>query len=286
MRILRLLPVAALLVAASSCSTIKKGSQATWDAVSGAGAVVARGTSKTARTAGNLVQGKIREEPTVAEINLAYEGKRGTVVIALDEKAAPQHADNFRKLVKDGYYNKLLVHRAVGDHLIQAGDPRTRNKDARAVWGLGGPGHTVPAEIGLRHVRGSVGMARLGNRLNPTRQSNGSQFYICLRKLSELDGEYTVFAHVVGGIDVADAISYLPTDENDVPESPAVVESIRMVSGAAPVVKAPPPAAKPAPVIPSETAELAPAGKVPPPPPAAPPARKKGWFGRTLDRIW
>ena len=49
MRILRLLPVAALLVAASSCSTIKKGSQATWDAVSGAGAVVARGTSKTAR---------------------------------------------------------------------------------------------------------------------------------------------------------------------------------------------------------------------------------------------
>ena len=58
MRILRLLPVAALLVAASSCSTIKKGSQATWDAVSGAGAVVARGTSKTARTAGNLVQGQ------------------------------------------------------------------------------------------------------------------------------------------------------------------------------------------------------------------------------------
>lgn len=311
MRILRFIPLAALLISASSCSMFKRsyqavahGTQATWKAVAGAGSAVVGGTAKlgqkTVNAAGNLVGGKIGDQPTLAEMTVSFGGKRGAILIALDEQAAPRHAENFRKLVKDNYYSKQLVHRAVSGYLIQTGDPRSRHNDAKPVWGLGGPGYTVPAEIGLRHVRGSVGMARLGDRLNPTRQSNGSQFYICLSNLKDLDGQYTVFAHVVAGLEVADAISNLSTDENDVPETPVVVESVRMVAGPPPAVTTPPkPASKPAPMPPPVPAPPAPAARMTkgtPPPAAAPapalqpeaaaPPVKKGFFRRMLNGVW
>ena len=295
MRLLRILPVAALLLAAPSCTFLKnsgravvRGSQATWNAVAGAGSSVVEGTAslgkKTARAAGSLIPGHAEDDAGLVELTLSWSGRRGIILIAPDDEAAPQHARNFRKLAKENYYKNILVHRSVANYLIQSGDPRTRNKDARPIWGLGGPGYTLPSEIKLRHHRGSVAMARLGDRLNPTRQSNGSQFYICLKDLKDLDGQYTVFGHVVAGLEVADAISNLATDENDIPETEVRIEGSRLVLDQAPVVAATPtPAPAPAPAAKPGK------GKTPPPPVAPappPPAKKKGWFGRLMNRIW
>lgn len=286
--------------------SVARGTGAAWGAVANAGGAVVSSTASLGKKTGRLVTGKIRAEPTIAEISITLDDRPGVIAIALDEQAAPQHAENFRKLVKKNYYDGQGVHRAVPNHLIQMGDPRSKHENARAVWGLGGPGYTIPAEIKLPHRRGSVGMARLGDRLNPTRQSNGSQFYICLKPMPELDGDYTVFAHVVGGLDFADAISRTSADDNDAPMSKVAITGVRMVDGAAPALDARPATAlEPVPAegkpaekakksavdaaAPVPAAQPVAKGKKPTeyaPAPAARPAKAKGWFRRSLDKIW
>ena len=84
--------------------------------------------------------------------------------------------------------------------VVQGGDP--------AGDGTGGPGYTLEAEIdpSLKHVTGAVATARLGDRVNPERRSSGSQFYICLGPQPHLDGGYTIFGQVVGGMEVVEKI--------------------------------------------------------------------------------
>ena len=285
----------------TSCSMLKsgydsvaKGTGAAWDAMAGAGGAVVDATANVGKKTGRLMTGKLKADPTVAEVSVNLDGRVGIILIELDEAAAPQHAENFRKLVKKGYYDGLGVHRAVPNHLIQTGDPRSKHENARAVWGLGGPGHTVPAEIKLPHRRGSVGMARLGDRLNPTRQSNGSQFYICLKNMPELDGGYTVFGRVISGIEFADAISKTSTDDNDAPLRMVKVERIRMIDSPAAAAPAPVATSAPAsgPASPAEVAKKKKKGEaaapVTVPAPEAPPApeKKKGWFKRMMGGIW
>ena len=50
-------------------------------------------------------------------------------------------------------------------------------------------------------------MARLSDQVNPERASSGSQFYICLVPIHQLDGGYTVFGYVTEGLDVASQIA-------------------------------------------------------------------------------
>src|ERR1700732_557858 len=110
---------------------------------------------------------------------------KGTFVIELYPKVAPKTVENFETLTKKGFYNGLTFHRVVPDFVVQGGDPDGT--------GTGGPGYTVPAEIGEKHLRGSVATARTSDQVNPKRESSGSQFYICLEPQPNLDGQYTVF---------------------------------------------------------------------------------------------
>ncbi len=154
--------------------------------------------------------------------NVILETSYGTIEIKLYDDEAPVHSENFRKLVIQGFYDSLQFHRIVPGFVIQGGDPNTRTAD-KLSYGEGGPGYTLPAEIGKLHLRGSVGMAREGDQVNPQRRSSGSQFYICIQNLPRLDGKYTVFGEVVKGMDVVDKISQLPRDERDVPLKPAYI---------------------------------------------------------------
>ena len=140
----------------------------------------------------------------------------GRMVIELDDFAAPKTCANFRKLVAAGFYNGTIFHRVIPQFIIQGGDPNTRSQN-RALYGLGDPGYTLPSEIKLDHDRGAVAMARLPDAANPQRYSNGSQFYICVAACPSLDGQYTVFGHVIEGLDVADRIAGVPRDRRDDP---------------------------------------------------------------------
>jgi peptidyl-prolyl cis-trans isomerase B (cyclophilin B) len=133
--------------------------------------------------------------------------------IAFFDKSAPQTAANFRKLVKEGFYVKTTFHRVFPNYLVQGGDPLSKRKD-RTVIGTGGPGYTLRAEIRRKHWRGAVAMGRLPDNINTTRQSNGSQFYVCLRPIASQDGQDTVFGEVISGLNALDEISRLPVDSN------------------------------------------------------------------------
>jgi cyclophilin family peptidyl-prolyl cis-trans isomerase len=95
--------------------------------------------------------------------------------------------------------------------MIQGGDPNSKNDDP-GDDGIGGPGYTVPAEIKLKHLRGSVATARQGDQVNPKRESSGSQFFIDLAPQHSLDaGGYTVFGEVISGMDAVDKVAALAT---------------------------------------------------------------------------
>jgi peptidyl-prolyl cis-trans isomerase B (cyclophilin B) len=140
----------------------------------------------------------------------------GRIVIELDDFAAPKTCANFRKLVSADFYDGTIFHRVIPNFIIQGGDPNTRGAD-RALYGQGDPGYTLPPEIKLHHDRGAVAMARLPDSVNPQRYSNGSQFYICVAPCPSLDNQYTVFGHVIAGMDVADRISVQPADQRNDP---------------------------------------------------------------------
>jgi cyclophilin family peptidyl-prolyl cis-trans isomerase len=129
----------------------------------------------------------------------------GPIVIELHPEDAPQTVANFTKLVKQGFYDSLTFHRVVPGFVIQGGDPNSRDANPFDD-GQGGPGYTLPAEIKAKHVKGAVAMARKPDAVNPERASSGSQFYIALNELTQLDGAYTVFGQVVSGWAAVDSI--------------------------------------------------------------------------------
>ncbi len=146
----------------------------------------------------------------------------GKIKIELNDKEAPKTAENLRTLVKKGYYNGLTFHRVISGFVIQGGCPKGD--------GTGGPGYTTPAEISpnLKHDRGAVAMARLGDQMNPKRESSGSQFYICHGSPYNLDGQYTIVGKVVSGMDVVDAIAATKTGPGDKPVTPVVMEKVTL----------------------------------------------------------
>lgn len=149
------------------------------------------------------------------------------VTIELFDQDAAATVDNFKRLVGKKFYNGLAVHRIIPETLVQMGDPYSRKTD-RSRTGTGGPGYTVPAEIHRKHVRGAVAMAALPPVLNPARVSNGSQFYVVLRPMPDLDKDYTVFGQVTGGLEFLDSISRRGRDTNDYPLEHVTIRSIEI----------------------------------------------------------
>jgi len=157
----------------------------------------------------------IMKMPEVAVLHTNH----GDIVIAFHAEDAPRSVRNFKRLVREGYYDGTYFHRVVTGTLIQGGDPNTHNADP-ADDGTGGPPYTIPAEIARPHRRGAVALARVGDSagspvdgLNPRRESNGSQFFIDLRSLPALDvAGYTVIGEVLKGMDVVDRINHFGND--------------------------------------------------------------------------
>jgi peptidyl-prolyl cis-trans isomerase B (cyclophilin B) len=124
-----------------------------------------------------------------------FQTTKGLIKIKVFPEDAPLNSANFVKLSSDGFYDGITFHRVIKGFMSQGGDP--------TGTGAGGPtpDYTLPAEIGLPHVAGSVAAARTNN---PEERGSGSQFYLChsTEGCSMLDGKYTVFGQIIEGQDV------------------------------------------------------------------------------------
>ena len=156
----------------------------------------------------------------------------GTIRIKLYEDT-PKHKKNFIRLASLKYYDGILFHRVIPGFMIQTGDHFTKdNPDRPDVFGTGGPGYTIPAEIlpNHKHKKGALAAARKGDRANPEKASSGSQFYIVqdARACAQLDGDYTVFGETVSGLDVVDKIASVKTGarKQDLPNTDIKIISI------------------------------------------------------------
>ena len=150
----------------------------------------------------------------------------GEIILDFFEDHAPAHVESFKDHVRSRYYDGTIFHRVVPDFVIQGGDPNTRLSN-RKIHGKGGAAASfygigakrdssswrLPAELNeIMHERGVVSMAR-GSNIN----SAGSQFFICVTDLPNLDGNYTVFGKVLDGMDVVDNIMKVSVDFRDNP---------------------------------------------------------------------
>ena len=122
-----------------------------------------------------LIFAEITRPPNMATININT--SLGDIKVRLYDET-PIHRDNFLKLAQEGFYNGTLFHRVIENFMIQGGDPDSREAAPEQMLGTGGPGYTLPAEIvtGLYHKRGAIAAARMGDEMNPNRESSGSQF--------------------------------------------------------------------------------------------------------------
>jgi cyclophilin family peptidyl-prolyl cis-trans isomerase/HEAT repeat protein len=122
------------------------------------------------------------------------ETDKGTIEIELAVLDAPLTVNNFVTLARRGLFNGIAIHRVVPDFVVQDGDPRGD--------GEGGPGYTIRDELNERpYLRGTVGMAL------EWEDTGGSQFFITHSPQPHLDARYTVFGHVVNGMDVVDRLA-------------------------------------------------------------------------------
>ncbi len=185
----------------------------------------------------------------------------GIIVLRLYD-STPLHRDNFLKLVKSHYYDSVLFHRVIKNFMIQSGDPESKRAVPGQPLGNGGPGYRVPAEFRatLFHKKGVLAAARMGDDVNPEKQSSASQFYIVqgrpfndreldsievvrlkgyklpaahrevyktLGGTPQLDQNYTVFGEVVSGLDVVDSIAGTATSKG--PDKDRPLQDIRIL---------------------------------------------------------
>ena len=120
--------------------------------------------------------------------------RKGSCECALAVLDAPITTHNFAVLADRGFFNGLRIHRVVPDFVVQDGDPRGD--------GSGGPGYSIRDELNLLpYLRGTVGMALAGP------DTGGSQWFVTHSPQPHLDARYTVFGHVVAGMDVVDKLT-------------------------------------------------------------------------------
>ncbi len=120
-------------------------------------------------------------------------GDGGAFEIALLADQAPETVTRFVELAKSGYYDGLTFHRVVPNFVVQGGSPGANEYVGDRFF--------MNDEVGWwPHTRGAVGLSTRG------RDTGDAQFFIDLVDNPRLNHEYTVFAHVLEGMDVVDTI--------------------------------------------------------------------------------
>jgi cyclophilin family peptidyl-prolyl cis-trans isomerase len=197
----------------------------------------------TGKSVGKLYEEAVRTWDTIRFVSA--DGKRisytatidtelGTIDILFLPDAAPNHVRSFLVLAKLGYYNGLLFERAIHDQSDIVPEDKVEYIEGGCPSGTGNPGY---GSIGywlkpefskeLKHEEGSIGAC-----LGETIDTGACRFYITLTKAPVMDGNRTIFAKVVRGLDVARKIATQPVantaefPDGSRPEHPVVIRKV------------------------------------------------------------
>ncbi len=164
----------------------------------------------------------------------------GRVTIQLRPDVAPAHVERIKTLARQGFYNGVVFHRVIEGFMAQTGDPTATGTGGSQLPDVQAEFNTLP------HVRGAVSAARAGDP-----NSANSQFFIVFSPRLNLDGKYSVFGRVIGGMQYVDAIERgePPANpsrvlrasigaDNVPPPSPSEVAAIMQMRAPAPVAPA------------------------------------------------
>src|SRR5262245_21418693 len=177
------------------------------------------------------IEEKKQETPMNSSNEVAViKSSEGDMVVQFWTDAAPNTVENFKKLAREGFYDRTIFHRIVKGFMIQGGDPNSKDPAKENSYGAGGPGYNIKAEFSDHsHDRGVISMAR-----GPDPDSAGSQFFICLAAVHRLDHQYTTFGKLIKGQDVLEKIGDIPVTKDNMgepskPTKRVVIESIKIV---------------------------------------------------------
>ncbi len=151
-----------------------------------------------------------------------FSTSHGDITIEMFPDEAPITVENFLQYVDDGYFDGTIFHRVIPGFMLQGGGftAEMEQKESREEI-------KNEADNGLKNERGTLSMARTA-----VVDSATSQFFLNLVDNDFLDHGsrdfgYAVFARVVDGMDVADAIAKVETGNKNghqnVPLEPVVI---------------------------------------------------------------
>jgi peptidyl-prolyl cis-trans isomerase A (cyclophilin A) len=166
--------------------------------------------------AGMLAGGRAFAQPqprAAARPRVKVETSQGAIVLELAQDKAPITAANFLRYVDGGRYDGSTFYRAMrngggASGLIEGG---LQNDPARLLPPIA---HESTLTTGLRHLDGTVSMARYGVG------TATADFFVCIGPAPYLDANpaasgddagYAAFGQVVEGMDVVRAILASPT---------------------------------------------------------------------------
>lgn len=148
---------------------------------------------------------------------VTIETSMGSLTLELYRDVAPAHADSFLARTKEGFYDGTVFHRIIKGFMIQGGDP--------TGTGAGDAWYRLDAEFSdLKHERGTLSMAR-----GPHPNSASCQFFICFGNAPHLDGQYTIFGHVVNGFETLGKLEQVPVGASRTGENSAPVDEVKLV---------------------------------------------------------
>ncbi len=159
----------------------------------------------------------------------------GDIVLELDGQKAPATVKNFLGYVDSGFYNGTIFHRVMSNFMIQGGG-YTPEMDEKKE-GLQPPIKNE-WQNGLKNVRGSIAMARLGNQPD----SATCQFFINVVDNPALDqprdgAAYAVFGKVIAGMDTVDKIHNTEVGTHPklpmgavVPKTPVIIKAAKRLT--------------------------------------------------------
>ena len=149
------------------------------------------------------------------ENTLLLETSKGPVVIEMRPDLAPGHVEQIKALARKGFYDGIKFHRVIEGFMAQTGCPQGT--------GTGGSGKKLKAEFSNeKHVRGTLSMARAQDP-----NSGDSQFFICFADAPFLNKQYTVWGHVIEGMENIDAIN-----KGEPPRQPDTIVKMRVAADA------------------------------------------------------